>query len=58
MMSEIMKMAKKGKVSTKNTGGTRRTKATHGNSAPISTRDRLRKKLEEKKKMEQGDDKV
>lgn len=57
MMSEIMKMAKKGKVSTKNTNGTRRTKANQSNSAPISTRDRLRKKLEEKKKMEQGDDK-
>jgi hypothetical protein len=41
MMSEMMKMAKKGKVATKNTNGSRRN---HG-----STRDRLRKKLEEKK---------
>lgn len=49
MMSEMMKMAKKGKVSTRNTGGTRRS-----NSAPVSTRDRLRKKLEEKRQKEQG----
>lgn len=42
MMAEMMKMAKKGKTATKNTGGTRR-----GSS---STRDRLRKKLDEKKK--------
>lgn len=44
MMSEMMKMAKKGKVATKNTNGSRRS---HGSS--VSTRDRLRKKLEEKK---------
>jgi hypothetical protein len=42
MMNEMMKMAKKGKVATKNTGGSRRSSA--------STRDRLRKKLEEKNK--------
>lgn len=42
MMSEMMKMAKKGKTQTKNTGGQRK-----GTS---STRDRLRKKLDEKKK--------
>ncbi len=44
MMNEMMKMAKKGKVATKNSGGSRRN---HGSS--VSTRDRLRKKLEEKK---------
>jgi hypothetical protein len=54
MMSEMMKMAKKGKVATKNTGGTRRTGG--GGNAPVSTRDRLRKKLEEKKQKDQGDD--
>jgi hypothetical protein len=42
MMNEMMKMAKKGKVATKNTGGSRR--------SSVSTRDRLRKKLEEKNK--------
>lgn len=44
MMNEMMKMAKKGKVATKNTGGSRRS-----HSSSVSTRDRLRKKLEEKK---------
>ena len=44
MMNEMMKMAKKGKVATKNTGGSR-----HNNGSSVSTRDRLRKKLEEKK---------
>ena len=47
MMSEMMKMAKKGKVAPKNTNGSRRN---HG-----STRDRLRKKLEEKNKTKQQD---
>lgn len=50
MMSEMMKMAKKGKVATKNTGGTRRSSG----NAPVSTRDRLRKKLEDKRQKEQG----
>jgi hypothetical protein len=45
MMSEMMKMAKKGKVATKNTGGARRSSG--------STRDRLRKKFDEKKKKEE-----
>jgi hypothetical protein len=43
MMAEMLKMAKKGKVQTKNTNGARR-----GSGA--STRDRLRKKLDERKK--------
>ena len=51
MMNEMMKMAKKGKVATKNTGGSRRS---HGSS--VSTRDRLRKKLEEKKQKNQQND--
>lgn len=53
MMSEMMKMAKKGKVATKNTGGTRRSSGNSGNP-PVSTRDRLRKKLEDKRQKEQG----
>jgi hypothetical protein len=52
MMSEMMKMAKKGKVATKNTGGTRRS----AGNAPVSTRDRLRKKLEEKRQKDQSAD--
>lgn len=48
MMNEMMKMAKKGKVATKNTGGNRR-----NNGSSVSTRDRLRKKLEEKKQRNQ-----
>lgn len=51
MMNEMMKMAKKGKVATKNSGGSRRN---HGSS--VSTRDRLRKKLEEKKQKNQSND--
>lgn len=51
MMNEMMKMAKKGKVATKNTGGSR---PSHGSS--VSTRDRLRKKLEEKKQKNQQND--
>lgn len=47
MMSEMMKMAKKGKVGTKNSGGTKKSK---GSGQGLSTRDRLRKKLEEKRK--------
>jgi hypothetical protein len=43
MIAQMMKMAKKGKVQTKNTNGTRR-----GSSS--STRDRLKKKLDERKK--------
>lgn len=42
MMAEMMKMAKKGKVQTKNTNGARR--------SATSTRDRLRKKLDERRK--------
>lgn len=49
MMSEMMKMAKKGKVATRNSGGARRSGGGNGGSAPVSTRDRLRKKLAEKK---------
>lgn len=55
MMSEMMKMAKKGKVATKNTGGTRR--SANGASSSMSTRDRLRKKLDEKKQRSQDGDK-
>lgn len=55
MMSEMMKMAKKGKVATRNSGGTRRSGGSSG-SAPVSTRDRLRKKLEEKKQKGEGGD--
>lgn len=43
MMAEMLKMAKKGKVQTRNTNGARR-----GSGA--SARDRLRKKLDERKK--------
>lgn len=55
MMSEMMKMAKKGKVATKNSGGARR--SANGASSSMSTRDRLRKKLEEKKQRPQDGDK-
>jgi hypothetical protein len=48
MFTEMMKMAKKGKVQTKNSNGQRTSK--HGGS---STRDRLRKKLEERKKTQE-----
>lgn len=48
MMAEMMKAAKKGKTQTKNTGGTRK-----GTS---STRDRLRKKLDEKRKQDETGD--
>lgn len=51
MFTEMMKMAKKGKVATKNSNGQRSSK--HGGS---STRDRLRKKLEERKKQQDGED--
>jgi hypothetical protein len=44
MMAEVMKMAKKGKVQTRNTNGTRK------GSGGMSTRDRLKKKLDERKK--------
>ena len=47
MFTEMMKMAKKGKVQTKNSSGQRSSK--HGGS---SARDRLRKKLEERKKQQ------
>ena len=50
MFTEMMKMAKKGKVQTKNSNGQRSSK--HGGS---STRDRLRKKLDERKKQHEGD---
>jgi len=50
MFTEMMKMAKKGKVQTKNSNGQRSSK--NGGS---STRDRLRKKLEERKKTQDGD---
>jgi hypothetical protein len=50
MFTEMMKMAKKGKVQTKNSNGERSSK--HGGS---STRDRLRKKLEERKKTQDGE---
>ncbi len=42
MMAEMMKMAKKGKVQTKNSSGSR--------TGSTSTRERLRRKLEDKKK--------
>lgn len=45
MFAEMMKQSKKGKTQTRNTNGQRRGSA--------STRDRLRKKLDEKKKQEQ-----
>jgi hypothetical protein len=48
MTNEMMKMAKKGKVATKNSGGSRRSR---GSSS--STRDRLRKKLDERNKPEE-----
>lgn len=51
MMNEMMKMAKKGKVATKNTGGSRRNQG-----SSLSTRERLRKKLEEKKQKNQQTD--
>jgi SHS2 domain-containing protein len=43
MMAEMLKMAKKGKVQSKNTNGARK-------SSGMSTRDRLKKKLDERKK--------
>lgn len=46
MMAEMMKMAKKGKVQTKNTHGSRK-------SSGMSTRDRLKKKLDEKRKAQE-----
>lgn len=46
MMAEMMKMAKKGKVQTKNTNGSRK-------SSGMSTRDRLKKKLDERKKAQE-----
>jgi hypothetical protein len=49
MMAEMMKMAKKGKVQTKNTNGSRNTKGSR-----MSTRDRLKKKLDERNKAEQN----
>ncbi len=52
MFTEMMKMAKKGKIQTKNSGGQRTSR-----SGGSSTRDRLRKKLEERKKQEEGGDK-
>jgi hypothetical protein len=46
MMAEMMKMAKKGKVQTKNTNGSRK-------SSGMSTRDRLKKKLDEKRRAQE-----
>lgn len=48
MMAEVMKMAKKGKVQTRNTNGSRK------GSGGISTRDRLKKKLDERKKAQEN----
>jgi hypothetical protein len=50
MFTEMMKMAKKGKTQTKNSNGQRSSK----NGGP-STRDRLRKKLEDRKKQQDGE---
>jgi hypothetical protein len=50
MFTEMMKMAKKGKTQTKNSNGQRSSK----NGGP-STRDRLRKKLEGRKKQQDGE---
>jgi hypothetical protein len=50
MFSQMMKMAKKGNLQTKNTGGSKSSK--NG----TSTRERLRKKLEERKKQQKDGD--
>ncbi len=47
MMAEMMKMAKKGKVQTRNTNGSRK-------GSGMSTRDRLKKKLDERKKAQEN----
>lgn len=47
MMAEMMKMAKKGKVQSRNNSGTRKTSG-------MSTRDRLKKKLDERKKAQES----
>lgn len=46
MMAEMMKMAKKGKVQSRNTGGSRK-------GSGMSTRDRLKKKLDERRKAQE-----